>query len=114
MTKQQELEFYKCALMDWSKPVDEAFETNTRFGFCAYFMWREFPIDIEEVIESFDGHNLGEDFNTLYSLRTNKLFCSRYWFSGVGTTEKGRKERVKALKKAIEILEKELKSESHE
>lgn len=105
MTKQEELKAYKIALDHYlnNTPFEVNWGTNTStcldcgYGFCYYFLEAQ-------------GINLFWDFEsilpTLYSLKPlnhdeNK---DMYWFP-----DEASKPRIKLLKKAIEILEKELK-----
>lgn len=102
MTKKQELELYKLALIDWSKQIRSQFKLNTLDGFCHYFHF-QFNINFGDLktLPALGKQWIDKDGNT-------------YFFESDGSFEKGRKSRIEALQKAIEILENELKTENHE
>ena len=103
MEKKEELAAYKTALKDYTskKPVldkdgnvwnayDEA-AGGEFYGFCWYFLNVQLSIDIKRL-------------TILNSLKPLHKFDMYYWFN-LGD----KKPRIELLKKAIEILEKELK-----
>ena len=96
MTKKEELEIYRKALIDWEKTYQYGSYTNT--GFCNYFL-------------NIHGLNLyfkfKEIFPKLYSQREIRHEDRHYRRSGRDIV--GRIKRVTALKNAIEILETQLK-----
>lgn len=101
MTRQQELQLYKKALIDWEKPIDQAEQTGTAKGFCWYF----------------DCKRLGYFYNsfqrslpTLYNQRLT-MNEDHFHYLKNGKNKECRQQRVTALKNAIEILENELKGE---
>lgn len=95
MTKQEELELYRKALVDWEKPYEKG--SYTEIGFCYYF-------DRVHGIFLYRGY-FEHELLTLYSKRTTDglLLWNRF-----GYEERGRAERVHALKQAIKQLEEEL------
>lgn len=103
MTKQEELKAYKRALKDYTskKPVldrdgnvwnayDEA-AGGEFYGFCWYFF------HVQDEIKF-------RDLYTILSIQPKVKHHELYWFN-----ESDKQPRIELLKKAIEILEKELK-----
>lgn len=114
MTKQQELDCYKRALIDFKK----GFNPSTRSGLCHYFA--ELSLFDEDFDFLFEEIYLldkpkAEIFPTLAELRTQPSSSDNaYWFYGTAISSKGKMQRIVALHEAIEKLEKELKNENHD
>lgn len=104
MTQQEELDLYKKALIDWEKPIEECDYNCTQFGFCWYFD--------ESGKYEFEGciyNTFKVELPILFNQRLIKRSDCHYLYEG--RTNKGRQQRVQALKNAIEILETQLKQE---
>lgn len=92
MSRAIRLKTYKQALKDWSNPVND----DTQFGFCQYFEYKGY----------FSYHH---DFPELYA-KGDVQKIGHYHYDGSGRIEKGRLQRVNALKEVISEMELEVGS----
>lgn len=88
MRRKKRLRLYKKALKDWERPYEDSNYTDT--GFCHYF---------------------DKKHNVLYFELSELIKCAKYpdktyHYDGLGVKEKGREQRVNALKEAIKIASK--------
>lgn len=91
MEQHERLELYEKALKDWSKPY--GYGSNTGVGFCCYFNRQHF-------LNAY--HNFEEIFPELYKQRRTPRACLDH-YTEFGSRDEGRKQRVEALKAAIEL-----------
>lgn len=97
-SKEEELEIYKKALIDWERPVEEALESKTYSGFCTYFA----------VLFRHNGSNFHRFLPALWKQGINNSKKADFLhYSTAGKEQIGREERVSALKSAIKELEEE-------
>ena len=97
MTKQEILAAFEQAEKDWSLPIETAFEKKTHIGLCWYF----------EGQLRLNRYDVREYLKPLW-LKYQTLMGPVYDFNGYGDDKRGRAERLKAIRKVIIDLKKEM------
>lgn len=94
MNRRKILDAYKQAEIDWSKPQCECHENNTHIGLCLYFSRK-----------GYHGKLFSEIQKCWLKYATKNPNKHTYHFYFRGYTEKGREQRLDAIRKVIKDLE---------
>lgn len=89
------LKAYKQAEIDWAKHIYERFESDTTLGLCLYFSMKGYHGKLFYEIQK---------YWLKYATRNPNI--DTFHFNSIGNNEIGRAERLAAIRKVIQDLEK--------